>query len=88
MGSLRPRQDPASGDRDGREFSGDFAPRVIRVGVGRAARIDAAARAEQLRADGIAARALFKPEWGGWVVFVVGRIRADEPVAPRKRRRR
>jgi hypothetical protein len=61
---------------------------VIRVGVGRAARVEAAAQAEQLRADGIAARALFKPQWGGWVVFVVGRIRTDESATPRKRRRR
>jgi hypothetical protein len=41
-----------------------------------------------LRADGIAARALFQPQWGGWLVLVVGRIRADEPAAARKRRRR
>ncbi len=50
-------------------------PEVIRFGTGRAARLAAMARAEAMRAQGVAARALLKLEFGGWVVAVSGRIR-------------
>ena len=39
-------------------------------GVGRAARVAAMRAADDLRARGIAAVALFKPALGGWVVQV------------------
>jgi len=39
-------------------------------GTGRAARIDAMRKADEMRSRGIAAVALFKPEFGGWVVLV------------------
>ena len=50
-------------------------PEVIRFGTGRAARRAAMARADAMREQGIAARALFKLDFGGWVVAVYGRIR-------------
>jgi hypothetical protein len=57
-------------------------PEVIRFGTGRAARVAAMTRADAMREQGVAARALFKVEFGGWVVAVSGRIRrkrtADE----------
>jgi hypothetical protein len=52
--------------------------------------MDATARADELRAAGVAARALFKLEFGGWVVLVVGSIRRGDDTAsiPPDRRRR
>ena len=49
-----------SGDDDGIRF----------FGIGRAARAAAIRGADDLRARGIAAAALFKPALGGWVVQV------------------
>jgi hypothetical protein len=54
-------------------------PQVVRFGTGRAARLAATARAEAMREQGIAARALFKLEFGGWVVSIHGRIRQKPP---------
>jgi hypothetical protein len=53
----------------------------MRFGVGRAARIEATVKADELRAAGVAARALFKLEWGGWVVLVAGTIRRADDAA-------
>lgn len=49
--------------------------RIIYFGVGGAAHRAAIRQADQLRATGLAARALFKPEHGGWVIVINGRIR-------------
>jgi hypothetical protein len=55
--------------------AGDMLPRTIRYGVGGVARRRAMAMADELRSRGVAARALFKLETGGWVVVVYGRLR-------------
>lgn len=39
-------------------------------GIGSAARIAAMRAADELRSDGIAATALFKPALGGWIVQI------------------
>jgi len=43
---------------------------VIPFGTGPRARISAMKTADRLRADGIAAAALFKPSHGGWIVRI------------------
>ena len=45
-------------------------PAIRRFGTGRAARIAARHAADELRADGVAAAALFKPGLGGWIVQI------------------
>jgi hypothetical protein len=59
-------------------------PRITRFGVGKAARREAMRRAYAMRDEGIAAMALFKLEYGGWVVVVDGRIHQKAP-PPRPR---
>jgi hypothetical protein len=44
--------------------------RVLRYGPGAAARRAAAREADRLWARGVAARAVFRPEHGGWAVLV------------------
>ncbi|MFJ6662710.1 hypothetical protein [Streptomyces sp. NPDC091383] len=43
---------------------------VLRYGTGAAARRAAAGAADRLWARGVAARAVFRPEYGGWAVLV------------------
>lgn len=50
--------------------SGDPGGPVRFFGVGRDARITAMRAADDLRARGIAAAALFRPQSGGWIVQV------------------
>ncbi|CAL2073430.1 hypothetical protein [Streptomyces murinus] len=49
----------------------DPVARVLRYGTGPAARRAAAEEADRLWAQGIAARAVFRPEYGGWAVLVL-----------------
>jgi hypothetical protein len=48
----------------------DAGPQTREFGVGRRARITAIRAADDLRAHGIAAAALFKPSMGGWIVQI------------------
>ncbi|WP_044370464.1 hypothetical protein [Streptomyces noursei] len=50
-------------------------PRIIRYGPGAAARNAATRHADALWARGVAARAIFRPAYGGWAVVIFG-IRA------------
>jgi len=54
----------------------DAGTQTREFGVGRRARITAIRAADDLRARGIPAAALFKPSMGGWIVQIYpGRIR-------------
>ncbi|MEU6284411.1 hypothetical protein [Streptomyces sp. NPDC047028] len=44
--------------------------RILRYGTGPAARRAATGEADRLWKQGVAARALFRPEYGGWAVLV------------------
>jgi hypothetical protein len=44
--------------------------RILRYGTGPAARRAAASEAERLWKQNVAARAVFRPEYGGWAVLV------------------
>ncbi|MEU3032160.1 hypothetical protein ACPCBC_03495 [Streptomyces incarnatus] len=48
----------------------DPVARVLRHGTGPAARRAAAEQADRLWARGVAARAVFRPGYGGWAVLV------------------
>ncbi len=55
---------------------------AIRFGVGKGARREATKLADELWQEGRRARAMFKPDLGGWVVIVY-RPRTDGPALPR-----
>ncbi|MEU5798581.1 hypothetical protein [Streptomyces sp. SUK 48] len=62
--------------------------RVLRYGTGPAARRAAAGAADRLWARGVAARAVFRPEYGGWAVLVFtapvkGRLQGSAGKRPR-----
>jgi hypothetical protein len=51
----------------------------VRHGTGAAARGAASRQADALWRAGTAARAMFRPDLGGWVVLVFGPLRRREP---------
>jgi hypothetical protein len=54
--------------RDSRDGGCDS--RIRQFGTGQKARVAAMRAADELREDGIAAAALFKPSMGGWIVQI------------------
>ncbi|MCS0603692.1 hypothetical protein NX794_21095 [Streptomyces sp. LP11] len=64
--------------------------RILRHGTGPAARRSATEEADRLWEQGVAARAVFRPEYGGWAVLVFTapvreRPRPRPPEGPRAR---
>lgn len=57
---------------------------IIRFGVGGKARRAASRYADQLWESGVAARALFRPEYGGWAVVTFALPPRRKPERPER----